>query len=630
MLKDLVPKFARIVEENPTILIDNYELKDGLYIKLSLDKQISVTDKDFLVISKKDKNPMHKSELLRWFKKADSLSSVLQDSMNKAVDIPAKKIHNTNYLSLFAKKDYLLGVESNGSTDEVKNHLFHFLQVNLPKSEGRLLDLYPITAKSKKERLIQEENRSHYFQNHYPELMAYLSSDERTIKQQLVSRFWEENFETVFTKIRELVTEYRVSNYIKLFFDVDESEYEKEYEAYVLPRIYNVNDYNQLVEGEIVGLPAYDVSMNSKKPFFELKTTKAKVPTMTSLEDALTIKNFYQWLQKQGKFKELTLPFHELFGPGTSSERARNVAKGAYYLSLDKNGSIQYFDNTPFEPKSNWTLNIENVLDIQEKRDTNWVTKSYPTIEGKRGLRQGISKLFFSNFMPNNLLDGEAPKAKEGVFTTEMVSAYVMTRQALFDFLVKDTNETIRPFLKKYSLQLIENQLLKTTEGLKYKKVADAFHMRLALLKKIEDREGIELSDQIKDIYVMLKEKLSMKRDLIVCENDKEFFFLAGQLGYYLLSQTGTANRSYGIAEPILKARNPQVLKNKLADLFDTYKHAIRYDYVAFKSAMAMVQGYETNAKIEGANKNMLLAGLLANNLFYQKAETKLNEGDNQ
>lgn len=619
MLKDLVPHFADVVKEQPNFVMDNYELKEGLYILLSLDDSFSVPSTDYFVISKNEKNPVSKSTLIRKIKTLDFYSSVLNDDMNKSMDIPAKKIHSTNYFSLFVKRDYLLGKDGEPSVDEVRNHLLNFLKAGLPKSQERLFELYPITAKSKVERQRQEQDKEHFFQQHYPSLMDYLLSPERQDQQKAIISFWELHFDAFRETVKNLVDEHKVSNYIKVFFDVEDEMYQKEYEAYLLPRIFNVNEFNQLVDGKIVGLPAYDVSMNAKKPFFELKTMKTKVPTRVSVEDALIIKDFYRWLQKQGKFKELMLPFHQLFGPGTGKEYERDVAKGAYHISLDKSGGIAHYENTPFQPRTNWSLEIENLLKIQEKQGDVWVTKDDLIIEGKGKLRQEISSLFFGKYLPNNLLDTDAPKAKEMVFTAEMVSVYVMVRQALFDFLVKDTEKTIGLFLKKYSLQLIENQLLKTVKGVHYREIAEAFQLRLALLIKIKDKEGTEVSDTIKDVYTVLQEKLSHKNELTVCESDQEFFFMAGQVGYYLLAQSEASNKTIGMAEPILKAKNPKVLKNKLVDLLDAYSHAIQLNFVSFKNAFAMVQGYETNAKIEGANKSMLLAGLLAANLFYQK-----------
>ncbi len=71
------------------------------------------------------------------------------------------------------------------------------------------------------------------------------------------------------------------------------------------------------------------------------------------------------------------------------------------------------------------------------------------------------------------------------------------------------------------------------------------------------------------------------------------------------------------------KQKNPRVLQKKINDLYEAYSHAIRLNYVSFNNAFAMIQGYDTNAKIEGMNKGMLMAGLMANNLFFLNQKKK-------
>ncbi|TCS94954.1 hypothetical protein [Hazenella coriacea] len=630
MLKDLIPQFAEVVEQYPQILQDNYSLKEGIYVKVPFKAVFSEDSIEMMIIDKKTNEAELDSRLLSFFKHRDMLSTVLNDDMNKSIDTPSKKIHSTNMFTFFAKKDYLFGKEGKDELTPVQAHYFHFLDEKLPNVTQRLQDLYPMRARKIDEKAVEEEQKNAFFQERFSELTTYISSEERQKRLEMIRQFWKENFNEVMEYIRTLVHENNVQNYIKIFFDVELSLYEQEYDIYVLPRIFNVNTFNELLYGEIVGLPAYDISMNSKKPFFEMKTRKTPVPTRVTLEEALMIKNFSQWLLQKGKFQEITIPFHEPFGPGTSSgTTARSVAKGAYYLTLDKNGSIDEFDHVPFNPDESWALSVDNILERQEYVDKKYITKAYDDIKGKSSLRTVINKLFFNGYMPNNLLSRDAPKPKENVFTVEMVSIYMMTRQALFDYLVKDTSQTIQPFIKKYSLDLIENQLLKTIKGFGFQKIADAYQVRLALLKEMNDEEGIQMAEDLKEIYTTLKAKLQTKNDMVVCDSDAEFFFLAGQLGSYLLSQSvaNQDSKNYGIAEPIIKSRNARILQNKLIELFDTYKHAVRLNHIVFNNAMAMVQGYDINAKIVEKNRSMLIAGLCANNLFYQKLK---QEGEGQ
>lgn len=619
MLKDLVPQFAKVLNEYPDFRFDNYNLKEGVYFRFSLDRSFkeNVASPTYLIVQKNGEEKASKETLTRWFKERDYYSSVLNDDMNKAVDVPSKKIHSTNYLTLFAKSDVMLGNDPKFPTSKMKAHLQKFFQESLPRSEKRLQELYPIKKQADRKQQLAE--RSLFFQEHYSFLIEYLESEERKEHFQKVQCFWEEHFLDFVDFAVAFVKEHHVENYIKVFFEVSEEIYEREYELYILPRIFNVNDYNEIIDDEIVGLPAYDVSMNTKKPFFELKTMKTKVPTRVTLPEALHIKDLYKWLERQGKFKVQVRSFHDLFGPEEGTSRL--LAKGAYHFRIDGSGSIDYFDNVPFKQDETIDLQVDNVLQIEEDIDGVKVLKTYQPIHRIKTLHKEISRLFFGGFMQGNFLNGDPPKVQEQVFTSEMQSILVIVRQALYDFLYKGTTLNIVSFIRKYSLQLIEIQLLKTVKGLSYRRLADAYQLRLALIKDVELKEELGMADIIEDVYKSLKTKLQAKEVIATCENEEEFLFLAGQLAYYLLNNSGAEKKHYGMAEPILKARNIGQLKKRMEDLFETYSHAIHMNYLRFNNGMAMFLGFETNVKLEGKYKSVLLAGLLANNLFLQANE---------
>ncbi|MBS7530263.1 hypothetical protein IC619_007130 [Hazenella sp. IB182353] len=629
MLRDLVPQFTITCAENPDLVNDHHKLAEGLYIRLSLHEPFhEIKDKDYVVIKPKDQGDhAAKSELWRWFRSRDRLSMML--NANKAID-RGKKIHNVHFMALIAKKDSLMG------SDKVKpvidqTYVKQFLSGILEKPQAKMMDLFPINARKKAERIAQEEVRERFFQEKFPELFAHLSSEKRRKIHHEVLQFWENNFEQVLEETKKIAQSKHVKNYIKLFFQIednkDESLYDLEYQAYLFPNIFNVNDYNAVVDDTLLGLPSTDVNMNAKKPFLELKTMKTKVPTRVSLTEAVAGQEMYQWLQNKGKFKEIRLPTHDPFDGQIAHESKRRVAEGAYYLSLDKNGSVDYFDHVPFLPKEKQIICMEDILQIGFKQKDKSMLKDYPELNKEKGqIRQEISRLFFGNALPRNLLGSDTPKAIVNVFTSEMVSIFVRSRQALFDYLVKGLDETIVPFLRMYALRLIEIQILQCMQGLSYDKMADAFHLRLALLKEVNPEEGETMVDRMKEVYGTIKAKLTLTDEVCVCERDEEFFFLAGQLGYYLLYQSEKDDKTYGLAEPILRARNPKMLKQKLGDLFDVYKHKISLEHRRFKTAMAMVQSYQTDAKLDGENKEMLMAGLLANNLFLEKSKENVNK----
>lgn len=625
MLRDLTPKLKEVNKIAPSFALDNYNLKSGLYFRFDMSKSPKENIKHGRYLLVSDRDDVSEMELRDWFKIRDYYSSMMNDDTNKAIDLPGKKIHSTNYLTLFAKREIMFGESAKFSPEQMHGQIQTVIQDGIPKLESRLNELYPIHTRIKTEREAEEKSRDAFFAENYPALLKHLAHPERAEEIEMVRNYWDNYYFEFMQLAQGIAEENKVTNYIKVFFDKPVEDYEQEYLLYILPRIFNVNTYNQIVDGEILGLPAYDISMNAKKPFYELKTTKTKVPTRVTLNQALLIKEVYSWLSKQGKFKDHIRPINNVYGVDIGGGKERQVAYGSYHFRIDANGSIEAFDNVPFGRDDSMLFSTDNILKVHERIEGVPYEKSYDTITEPKALHYHISYLFFNNYLRGNLLGGDPPKANENVFTTEMQSIYVMTRQALYDYIYKGTSRNIQTFINKYSLDLIENQLLKTTQGLRYGKVADAYNFRLALIKYEGSKEEADVADVLNDIQVQLIEKLGQSDTIAYCESDEEFFFLTGQVAYYLLSQSEADVKHYGMAEPILKVRDAERLKGRLVDLLETYGHKIQMNNKRFNNAMAMVQGYDTKVRIAGRNKSILIAGLLANNLFYKKSKKEEN-----
>ena len=53
-------------------------------------------------------------------------------------------------------------------------------------------------------------------------------------------------------------------DYLKVFFETEHENVEREERRYLLPNIYNNNDYNVEIDNEIYGLPDNNQGMNAK------------------------------------------------------------------------------------------------------------------------------------------------------------------------------------------------------------------------------------------------------------------------------------------------------------------------------------------------------------------------------
>ncbi|WP_459500531.1 hypothetical protein [Bacillus sp. C1] len=617
MLIDLVEKFQRAVNENPAIVLDNYRLKDGIYIKFdaakSFQDNVKSIHQNIYIHDHKSDEVIENRELYEWFKIRDFYSGMLNDDANKLIDLPKKKIHSTNPLTFFMKEELLLGEKKIYGAEQLARRIEEYYK-KLQKLSSQFLDAYPIVTRPKELKEKMLNNRQTFFETYYPHLMKVLHDEERIKRNHQYETFLTTNTSLIIELFHELKEEYGFKNYIKVFFEADEETYKTEYELYILPRIFTVDAYNYPDSSSIIGLPSGDMTVNSNKPFLLLKTMKTSVPLRISVDSAIARKDFYSWLESQGKFREHVFSTDTIF----TSHATKN--KGNYHIRMDKKGSIDYYENVPFsilESLNEGGFEVQNVLEIKEKVDGMLVAKSFYLVEKREQLKMLMSQYFFRGRMSGSILNHQ-PEIKTNDFTNNMLSYFLESRQALYDFFCKGTNESLRFVIDKLTRNLIEEQLCKIVEGAYTTQLAEAFNLRVALLKYFHVTGGEGMGDCIRSVSNALKEKIHSK-ELVVCENDLEFYYLAGQLGYYLLSQSQARSKTIGMFEPILRAKYPHQLKRRLEDLLLKYGHAISMGNVSFKNAFAMVMGFETEGRSEGVNKDLLVAGLLANNIFYEK-----------
>ena len=97
---------------------------------------------------------------------------------------------------------------------------------------------------------------------------------------------------------------------------------------------------------------------------------------------------------------------------------------------------------------------------------------------------------------------------------------------------------------------------------------------------------------------------------------------------YYLLNQSKAEKLTQDVTEPFLKANTIKKLKDEIEFLYQKYNYNIYLKYPKFNNILSQILLQEPETKIK-ENKKIILAGLLADNLFYSKQEN-LNNGGNE
>ncbi|KNF08227.1 hypothetical protein CLPU_9c01230 [Gottschalkia purinilytica] len=629
MIRDISKNIKEAILTNENLALDNYSLKEGIYLKLSINYDIEFDESlEYIVIDKENKDDSIKNrDLYMWFKERDYYSSILNDDTNKAIDLPAKKIHSTNHLSFFIKKENILNLENNKKFkyEDLLNRTDIYYD-KLLKADEKFLEIHDSSIFKQRKLKKGEENK--FLDKYFKEQMDYIKSEERKTSIKNHKNFILNNLNKIINGLEKLNKEVKFDNYVKIFFDENIGTYKKEQEVYLFPRIFNVNTYNIFTEDYILGLPSKNITTNDKKPYLLLRSMDCKVPTRVTLEEAIIQDVLFNFLEKQGKFKEIKMDHDYKF----DGEKIHTDRKSYYSLRLDQNSEIDEFD---FIPTNNENLEFNLINITNRKVRIDWEdAKSKKVLEEEKCINSlyRLKGLFCERFLLNDVKATdyfrkyEFSKGRNLKITNNMKSIFIVNRESLHDFFSHGIDISFKETVNKMTKDFIKERIRYLTEGINLWDVMGAYNLRVSLLDYFKKEGEESLENQIKKVLESLEGKLTKDNKELLCENDREFYFLSGQLAYYLLSLSQAKRKTYGMFEGILNARNSEKIKKELIHLFELYKHEIGIGNILFKRTFSSVIGHRTTTKLDEKNEEMLLVGITYDNIFYRGKEEKKND----
>jgi CRISPR-associated protein Csh1 len=577
MINDLITLFKTGYEKHgDKIILDTYKPDDGIYIRINNNGLW-----DHILIKK---DIVYDRELFNWFKHVDYYSCLLD--MNKPID-PKKTIHSNNYLTMFIKKDILPEV---GESEK---------KLTRKELEGSIERYFSVFTKDNKDRYDKQSL----------ELLDKANLPDLSVEAV------KNNMNYILLNIDRLIELIKSSglgkkDYVKVFFDSHIENYMTESRRYLIPKIFNKNDFNVNVRSNTLGLSNANMGLNSKKPYLESMTTRFKVAFRVDVESALLGKKIFDWIEGQ-EGNTVYIPYDYGFEGSLGNVREK---RPFYYIYFTRGIglTVEDFDYLPqFTDKIGFTL--YNFLQLEEGEKENKFVSDDEYIDSLFQLEDKVNGYFFNGRLKNSYY--QEPKVKSNEFSKTLLDLLITCRKAFHDYFKKGIKNNFKDIIDRISLEVVREQV-KMSEGLGMTKAAKALNLRLSLLKYFKLRGG-NMGDRVKAINESLANKLASD-NLVTCENDDEFYFLAGQLAYYMLSQSEASKKTHGLAEPFLRAKSAEQLKKQLGFIFDRYKHAIPMNFIKFNCALSAVQGYDTENSPR-LYQDMFLAGFLSKNIFYTK-----------
>lgn len=571
-------------EKGDRLVLDEYVPKDGTYriIKLTEDSYKIEKTLDIRYDRKNDEIIGKTDSIYDQVCYMDYYSKLLE--MNKPID--AKKIiHSNNYLSLWMKKD---SIKEQKLTEEI-------------------LDSYYETLKNPEIKYAKKTKAKVLYEATEEELgKPNIQLIERIRKYVADKDIWEDlNFDQ--------------KDYIKIFFVLDNWEetqalYQCEGSRYLYPNIFNNNDFNEVESGNILGLPNDNMGMNAKKPYLANKTRKVAVPYLLDKNEAILQAKLFDYLMgfaSKGKVNIYINSDHLWFRGYSNTEEPQGMRNG-YFLRLKKGKEVEIHQGdmiSDYNTKLTPPFCLKNGIGIPDKTLEKYDIQ-YNTFYDKLWKMKGvIDQTFFENKLSNNFFT----EAKDIPITDGVLKRTLLeSRDRLFAWFYKGCDENIAAFLDKISIDLIINSIGNGRVFLAQRQ----FNLRWSLIDYFNKDRGMEL--KMENVRKQLREKIDLKDEWEFMSGE-EFGYAAGQMVSYLISRSKANNKPSSLVNPYLNAKNHDVIKRRLLQLYKKYNYDIsHYPDNRAEQIFTHIMSYIPKEN-EVLNKEMIAAGFTASSLIYVK-----------
>lgn len=580
MTRDLIETYKNYFKDDKVVL-DTYKLPNGYYYLFNEDKSF---DKLTVKEGKGNNQDLYdKIKLLDYYSVYLENNKAMGSSYVEIIDGKKynmlKKIGSTNIYTLFFKNKSIKGICI--ESDEKDALPVRFFETGIQKYYDSLLSLDGYTK--------EEVDK-------YGKIMQSL-------------------FEITYNDIKQEQLPKDV--WIKIFMNKPLKDYIKVSNIYISKKIFNSNDNMVKKDDKVYGINNYNYNQNSKKPFLELKSTSYKVSSLIDLEDIAVLRRIYIWLYNNAsKLPEIKLPLDFDFkGYDNNTQEINN--ENLYTLKVSNDNGNARIDGFEYVPNYNTSIREFNFTDILDKKDENiYSTKNI------YGLEWLINNVWITNNPESkrNVLresyydfDTNVAKAKGlSNWKKEFLQNY---KDCFKDLVQKQDTKAFVKNLDKMAEEVVENTFLEDEEykkGNRYNS-RKAFNLWLALSDYFDRKENktVKINDVMERCAKIVNENGKI-------EKDDEYYFLIGQVAYYLINNSKASKLTQDVAEPFIKANNYKTLIKELKYLYDRYGYALYFRSSKFNNIYSQILLIEPESKVKD-NKDIILAGLLANNLFYNK-----------
>ena len=575
MIDEALEVFKKIYDkEGEELVVSKHIPKDGTYILVNI-KSGKIIEKLNISYDKKAKKVDGEfNQYYSYFKAFDYYSNLVD--MNKPMD-PKKTIHSNQIYSFFIKKD---SIRENKLTKSI--------------IEGY------------KKNLLNPEEK--YNSKEGKELYKNIAEKLPKIEKDIV--------EDIFLWIEDNVNENLLENdnkkdYLKIFFveeDLDKSleVFKNEHKRYIIPNIFNSNDYNKKIGETIYGLSNNNMGLNAKKAFLENKTRRVSSPYLVDTDEILLQYAFYNYLLpevKQGNYFIYFLE-NEII-PRTYKEGCPNGAKYLLNASYSKDVDIKNFSVISKNSSEEININFKEILH-QKKKDTDEI--EYGNLNREK-MMNNINKILFYNSLLGNFLLNDGDLDIKDIEVKKLLMKY---RNSFYKWFYLNDEAEVKKNIRKIYLDAV----MVTIGNGHFFKASQQLDFGFCLEKYFYGKS--ELMEEIMNVKeVFLNHTLSEEEWEF--SNDEEYFFAVGQILAYINYMRNSKAKSLNFIKQLTFVKNIDVLKEKIKKIVISYSHIFETKNKKINRTISNISLYQPKE----IRIDILLAGFTADIIFFKKREEK-------
>lgn len=535
---------------------------------------------------------------------------------NKCFDLPAKGLHSCSPYCIALKRESL---EGGGKYAKDKTKIYDHIDT--------------------------------YFAN----ALSYVEEDSEKERIRVFQHFInsKEKLNALFACFQSEVDEVKDKEYIILYLEEEMEKYRRVHEKYLSDKLFNTNEYNISVENQLYGTSDFLNGFPTKKPFLSHQSAVFDIAGRITGEMAGNLHDFQEimrrnvlprplplFVYREELQTEMLAVFSRYLADGKRigyQEIIRELYKnhqddiGDYYLLYYYGDTVCDFD---FVSRFRYRL--------QSGDKEGWMVKDHFQI----GFTEKISHVFeleekvLREIFNNSLITRTKAGDTQRKYFDELEPKYCKSennyllvlkyRQAFYDYIYKSRLQAVtRPMFDHILLTgILEDIRLDELKGNQHTQrwgILSKMNIWFSLAERfdLQFKNTDTMASKLEEQRVFM---VALSQGEAILENDEQYAFAAGQVIYYLLHKSKTADKSYKRLEPFLQQVHASELNKAIARLFDTYKHENFSGN--FRHPFASVMAYQTQANMRDYLP-MMLAGIFSDNLLFSVNKSEETNEEN-